>query len=64
MAKTKSKPGPKPTFGEGNKMEKRISIVVTDSQAKAIQEIATAKGKSVSTWAREVVLAAIPEEVS
>jgi hypothetical protein len=61
LAKTKSKSGPKPQFGEA--MEFRVSIILTAKQARKIQEVAAAKGKSASAWAREIVLAALPEDV-
>jgi hypothetical protein len=53
--------GPIPVYGEP--MVGRITIVLTEKQAAAIREVAAAMGKTASTWAREVVLAAIPREV-
>jgi hypothetical protein len=61
MAKTKTKSGPKPKFGET--MKYRISVIVTERQLRAIQEAAELAGESASTWARKIVLAAIPREV-
>jgi hypothetical protein len=61
MAKTKTKSGPKPKFGETMKF--RVSIIVTEKQAKAIQNAAELSGESASTWLRKIALAAIPREV-
>jgi hypothetical protein len=61
MAKTKTKSGPKPSFGEP--MDFRITVIVTKAQAKIIQSVAAADGRSASSWARKVLLAAIPKEV-
>jgi len=60
-AKIKKKPGPKPTFGEVAAY--RVSIVLTESQQRAIQEVAAAEGKSASAWARAIVLEKLPKEV-
>jgi hypothetical protein len=44
-------------------MKYRISVIVTERQLRAIQEAAELAGESASTWARKIVLAAIPREV-
>jgi hypothetical protein len=57
----KGKPGPNPQFSE--KMNFRVAIVVTEKQLKAIQEAAEMAGETASTWARKIVLAAIPKGI-
>ncbi|MHB8485525.1 MAG: hypothetical protein ACYDCM_07330 [Candidatus Acidiferrales bacterium] len=59
--KGKKRTGPKPLFGEVAAY--RVSIILTESQQRAIQEVAAAEGKSASAWAREIVLAALPKEI-
>jgi len=62
MAKTKTKSGPKPIFGE--KMGWRITVIVTKAQAKSIQSVAAAQGKTASEWAREILLHNLPKELA
>ena len=45
-------------FGE-KKMMSRIIVVVTDEQADQIAGAARDAGKSISTWARDLLLAAV-----
>jgi hypothetical protein len=61
MPKTKSKPGPKPTYGDV--MDFRITVIVTKKQARIIQSVAAAQNKSASAWARDVLIAALPQEL-
>jgi hypothetical protein len=57
-----SVPGPKPKFGV--KMAFRVSVLLTQEQAKAIQEVAAASSQSASEWARDILLAALPKEIA
>jgi hypothetical protein len=57
--KKQQRHGPDPRFGD--KMEKRISAVVTEGQLAGAKKVASAAGKTVSTWARDVLLKAIRE---
>lgn len=47
--------GAQPMFKK--KMEHKAVIMLTPAQDKAVKEAAKASGKSVSTWAREILLA-------
>jgi hypothetical protein len=49
--------GPDPTFED--KMTKRISAVVTDDQLATAKKLAKVAGKTVSTWARDIILEAM-----
>jgi hypothetical protein len=50
--------GPEPRFDEA-RSTKRISVVVTEAQLKDAKELAKKSGKTLSTWALEVLLKAI-----
>lgn len=58
---TKKKMG-RPKNKDGT-MEARITVVVSEAQAKIIKGVAEAKGKSASAYARDVLLASLPPEI-
>ncbi len=61
MPKTKTRPGPKPIYGEGATMDFRITVIVNKQQARIIQSVAAAENKSASAWARDILIAALPK---
>jgi hypothetical protein len=50
-------PGTPPQIGE-TRAESRVIVVVTEEQKQQIKTAATAAGKSESSWARDILLAA------
>jgi hypothetical protein len=56
-----AKPGPKPMFGET--MAYRVTVVLNKKQADDMASVAAAANKSASQWAREILLANLPQEL-
>lgn len=61
MTSERRKPGPgRPRFADGEARTRIFNLRVTEAEHDAIVAAAERDGKSVTQWAREVLLAAAP----